>query len=394
MITVTANDGNPVRVVLIIPGLSVASKIFGGSKVKGKFAQSESDDKTQFLATHNHNDSNLVIRLTECQKSEFSIVLALLVSEPTVPKQKSAPNSSLLDHQAKYAAQRDLKKRSAVVDDKCKEPKEIVLAIPVSCSIRTLTKVIPQKTTEVKQMAALISPQNPFFLLNLSEQSLILSLRTHSKWSKVKPLKSAATDTIANSFRQFSLPDLWTFALVFIFTPPNFSDLEEHLADTMKRQLLLPKGEGTVEGIHNLLHFSYRMTPRVCVQICVLHRNNLRSRYVALTYKPKTDLNAYYFPPRGTIILSREVKLISHNRNLMLKPDIAPIQRLTLDVECKLKNKSEDLRYSCQQFPGPIVPSDAQYEITKGKVLLSLPKADPSQSWAGDLTVKGLDQSS
>lgn len=65
MITVTATDDNPVKVTLIIPGLSVASNIFGGSKVQGKFAQSESDEKIQFLAAYNHKDSNLVIKLTE-----------------------------------------------------------------------------------------------------------------------------------------------------------------------------------------------------------------------------------------------------------------------------------------------------------------------------------------
>nr|CDS26083.1 expressed conserved protein [Hymenolepis microstoma] len=66
----------------------------------------------------------------------------------------------------------------------------------------------------------------------------------------------------------------------------------------------------------------------------------------------------------------------------------------TLDVECKIKDKAEALRYSCRQFPGPIVPGGAQYKITNGRVVLKLPKADPSQSWAGELTVKGLDQSS
>lgn len=82
-----------------------------------------------------------------------------------------------------------------------------------------------------------------------------------------------------------------------IFTPPTFNDLEEHLVGNVKRQIFLSKGEGTVEGIHNLLQFSYQMTPRVCAQIWVFHRKTLRSRYVALTSNSKTDLNACYLPP-------------------------------------------------------------------------------------------------
>ncbi|VDO02185.1 unnamed protein product [Rodentolepis nana] len=96
------------------------------------------------------------------------------------------------------------------------------------------------------------------------------------------------------------------------------------------------------------------------------------------------------------------VKLISHLCDLIFKLDIGPrsevyveaIRHWTLDVECKLKDKPEALRYSCRQFPGPVVPGNAQYKITNGRVVIKLPKADPSQSWAGELTVKGLDQSS
>ncbi|VDK40071.1 unnamed protein product [Taenia asiatica] len=94
----------------------------------------------------------------------------------------------------------------------------------------------------------------------------------------------------------------------------------------------------------------------------------------------------------------------------------------SLDVECRLKNGDQDLKYKCRQFPGQIVPGEARYEtkvmrgaelkivsnaqlraaweeppftlkVHKGKIILKLPKADPSQSWAGELAANGLDQS-
>ncbi|CDS41675.1 expressed conserved protein [Echinococcus multilocularis] len=65
----------------------------------------------------------------------------------------------------------------------------------------------------------------------------------------------------------------------------------------------------------------------------------------------------------------------------------------SLDVECRLKKGDQDLKYKCRQFPGQIVPSEAKYEVLKGKVILKLPKADPSQCWAGELAANGLDQS-
>lgn len=65
MVTVAANDGNPVSVVVLVPGLSVSSKLFGTSRIKGKFAQSGSEDDPQFFATHALPHSDLVLRLTE-----------------------------------------------------------------------------------------------------------------------------------------------------------------------------------------------------------------------------------------------------------------------------------------------------------------------------------------
>lgn len=35
----------------------------------------------------------------------------------------------------------------------------------------------------------------------------------------------------------------------------------------------------------------------------------------------------------------------------------------SLDVECRLKNSDQDLKYKCRQFPGQIVPGEARYEV-------------------------------
>lgn len=53
-------------------------------------------------------------------------------------------------------------KRSALVDGKWKEPEELVLVQPVSCSNKTVLKVAAQNADAVKKTAVLISSKNPF----------------------------------------------------------------------------------------------------------------------------------------------------------------------------------------------------------------------------------------
>ncbi|VUZ50772.1 unnamed protein product, partial [Hymenolepis diminuta] len=50
--------------------------------------------------------------------------------------------------------------QSALVDDKCREPGEVVLAKPVSHSIVTVSKVVTRNAGEVKQTTALVSSKN------------------------------------------------------------------------------------------------------------------------------------------------------------------------------------------------------------------------------------------
>lgn len=40
-------------------------------------------------------------------------------------------------------------------------------------------------------------------------------------------------------------------------------------------------------------------------------------------------------------------------------------------MECKLKDEAEDLTYHCRQFPGPILPGAAQYEVSNSPGLIS-----------------------
>ena len=35
----------------------------------------------------------------------------------------------------------------------------------------------------------------------------------------------------------------------------------------------------------------------------------------------------------------------------------------TLDVECKMRDSDNILKYTCKQFPGPVVASEAQFEV-------------------------------
>lgn len=65
MITVTVEDGEPVRVVLLIPGLTVPYKFFGSSSVKGKFLQSGSGDASSFVSTPRLPSADLVISLSD-----------------------------------------------------------------------------------------------------------------------------------------------------------------------------------------------------------------------------------------------------------------------------------------------------------------------------------------
>nr|CDS24595.1 hypothetical protein EgrG_000934600 [Echinococcus granulosus] len=65
MITVTAEDGEPVRVVLLIPDLTVPYKLFSGSSVKGKFVQSGSGDASTFISTVSLPSADLAIYLSD-----------------------------------------------------------------------------------------------------------------------------------------------------------------------------------------------------------------------------------------------------------------------------------------------------------------------------------------
>ena len=57
----TADDGNPVRVVLLIPGMNVPFTLFGRS-IKGKFVHS---DSSIFVVARKLPNSDLVMRLSE-----------------------------------------------------------------------------------------------------------------------------------------------------------------------------------------------------------------------------------------------------------------------------------------------------------------------------------------
>ncbi|VUZ39215.1 unnamed protein product, partial [Hymenolepis diminuta] len=58
----------------------------------------------------------------------------------------------------------------------------------------------------------------------------------------------------------------------------NFNALDEKFFNNVKRQLLVPQGEGTVEEILNSSQFRYRTVLHVGTQIWVRYHKHLHSR--------------------------------------------------------------------------------------------------------------------
>ncbi|KAM3184401.1 hypothetical protein ACTXT7_008430 [Hymenolepis weldensis] len=129
------------------------------------------------------------------------------------------------------------RKRLAIVDVKNKKPEEIGLEKSVFHSKETVSKVIKQNAGVAEQMAALISPQDPSCALKVN---LNISL-SHS--------------------------------------PPNFNGQDQQLVDNVRRQLLVSQGEEAVDEVLNTLHFRYRTTLHVGVQIWKTQRNHRPDRY-------------------------------------------------------------------------------------------------------------------
>ncbi|KAM3181345.1 hypothetical protein ACTXT7_014554 [Hymenolepis weldensis] len=77
-------------------------------------------------------------------------------------------------------------------------------------------------------------------------------------------------------------------------SPSNLSGQDEQLADNVKVQLIISQRKEIVVEIINPLQFRNRTRPHAGVQIWVHHHKNLRSRYTALTFKPKMELTEIY----------------------------------------------------------------------------------------------------
>ncbi|KAM3177776.1 hypothetical protein ACTXT7_003888 [Hymenolepis weldensis] len=81
----------------------------------------------------------------------------------------------------------------------------------------------------------------------------------------------------------------------------------------------MPQGQETVEEILNPLLFRYRTTPRVGAQIGVHYRKYLRSRYLALTSKLKTDQIKTYLDKYNPNMVLRSNSLATKAIELYLK---------------------------------------------------------------------------
>ncbi|KAM3184046.1 hypothetical protein ACTXT7_009164 [Hymenolepis weldensis] len=93
-------------------------------------------------------------------------------------------------------------KKSTLIDNNCQEPKEIDVAKSVSCSFGAVSKVIAQNAGK----AAFSYDQDLMFsqievpYWTYSRISHLILADSHSKWSKVIPLKSATTGIIISTW--------------------------------------------------------------------------------------------------------------------------------------------------------------------------------------------------
>ncbi|KAM3177782.1 hypothetical protein ACTXT7_003839 [Hymenolepis weldensis] len=144
-------------------------------------------------------------------------------------------------------------KRSALVDDRCEELGAIVLAKPVSCSIRTASKVLAQNSGE-----------DP----SVSSQTKVS--RFHIGLSLAGPIQG------------ISCPG----GLSFKVFKANHNCQDERFVDNVKRHFPMSQEEETEEEILN-------SASCWCPNLGVISQKS-RSRYTALTAKPKTDPKDIY----------------------------------------------------------------------------------------------------
>ncbi|KAM3175243.1 hypothetical protein ACTXT7_008892 [Hymenolepis weldensis] len=153
------------------------------------------------------------------ESSMPTIVPARFVFEPTVPKSHTLftkTKSLICLGQFNYIRAKPKlvfhSNRSALVDNKCKEHEEIVLAKSVSYSIETLSKVVAQNAQRLTKRPHSFPPRISLcalklniilssVLLDLFQESLIL-VDSYSKWSEVIPIKAVTTDIVINSPHQ------------------------------------------------------------------------------------------------------------------------------------------------------------------------------------------------
>ncbi|KAM3175839.1 hypothetical protein ACTXT7_007742 [Hymenolepis weldensis] len=121
-----------------------------------------------------------------------------------------------------------LPKRSALVDDNCKEPEKIGLAKPVSFA--------DGKDLMCSQTEAPWSRFDPSLGGPLQGTSYLILVDSYSKLPEVIFIESATTGTVVNVLRQ-----VFTKVIVFgnVSSPPNFNGQDEQLVYNVKRQFLI-----------------------------------------------------------------------------------------------------------------------------------------------------------
>ncbi|KAM3184032.1 hypothetical protein ACTXT7_009177 [Hymenolepis weldensis] len=177
--------------------------------------------------------------------------------------------------------------RSALADDKCKQPEEILLARPVSPANGTVSKVIAQCAGEAAfpyhrfQTIILWTHIDLSLVGPIQGISYLILVDWYLKCPEVIPIKSATIGTVINNLR-------WDVPKVASRNVTQFSSTGfEDFCCSLNISLLYPSSN--FNGLDE-----YRMTPHVGVQIKMRHRKYLRSLYATISSKAVTEPMVIY----------------------------------------------------------------------------------------------------
>ncbi|KAM3177380.1 hypothetical protein ACTXT7_004700 [Hymenolepis weldensis] len=131
-------------------------------------------------------------------------------------------------------------KRSALVNNKCKQPEEIRLVKSVSHSNRAVSKVTAQNADEIAfpyRQDLICTQTNPTWShsdLGLTGPiggiSSLIQVDSYSKWPEVIPIKSVTTGSVINSLHQDFCRSL---NISLLHSPLDLNGLNKQIVDNV-----------------------------------------------------------------------------------------------------------------------------------------------------------------